>query len=186
MPENAIERCVVTLLIKFMIAETDRLLVEKFTLKDASFFKELVNTPHWLKYIGDRDIKTINDAKAYIKKTHLKSYETTGFGFYKLLLKEENNKPIGSCGLVKREGLDDVDIGFAFLPEYEGKGLAYESSSAILEIAKEEFGLERIVAITLPTNSNSIKLLEKLGFAYEKRVKPFEDGEELLLFAKTL
>ncbi|AUP79730.1 GNAT family N-acetyltransferase [Flavivirga eckloniae] len=169
-----------------IVAETNRLLVEKFTLKDASFFKELVNTPHWLKYIGDRSIRTTEDAESYIRNTHLKSYEDSGFGFYKLLLKEESNKPIGSCGLVKREGLDDVDIGFAFLPEYEGKGFGYESSVAILKMAKEQFRLKRVVAITLPTNLNSIKLLEKLGFICEKKVKLFEDDEELLLFAKNI
>ncbi|MDO5975734.1 GNAT family N-acetyltransferase [Flavivirga jejuensis] len=168
------------------MVETNRLLVKKFTLKDASFFKELVNTPNWLKYIGDRNVKTINDAEAYIKNNHFKSYDTLGFGFYKLLLKEENNKPIGSCGLVKREGLDDVDIGFAFLPEYEGKGFGYESSIAVLKIAKEQFHLKKVVAIASPTNLNSIKLLEKLGLIFEKKVKPFEDEKELLLFAKSL
>lgn len=169
-----------------IITETDRLLVEKFTLKDASFFKELVNTPHWLKYIGNRNIKTISDAEAYIKKNHHKDYDTLGYGFYKLLLKEENNKPIGSSGLVKREGLDDVDIGFAFLPEYEGKGFGYESSVAVLKMAKEQFHLKRVVAIASPTNLNSIKLLEKLGLIFEKKVKPYENEKELLLFAKNL
>ena len=169
-----------------MIAETDRLLIAKLTLDDAAFFKELVNTPNWLKFIGDRNIRTIEDAKNRIKESHLKSYQTYGFGFYKLLLKEEQNKPIGTCGLIKRDTLDDVDIGFAMLPEYEGMGFGYESSVAILELAKEKFKLDRIAAITLANNPNSIKLLEKLGLKYEKKVKPFEDDEELLLFAKVL
>lgn len=169
-----------------IIAETNRLIISKFTLDDASFFKELVNTPNWLKYIGDRNVKSIEDAKNRIKDGHLKSYETNGFGFYKLLLKEENNQPIGTCGLIKRDTLESVDIGFAMLPDYEGKGFGYESSVAILELAKNEFKLDKIVAITLENNSNSIKLLEKLGLTYEKRVKPFDNDEELLLFVKTL
>jgi RimJ/RimL family protein N-acetyltransferase len=169
-----------------IIAETNRLLISKFTTEDAPFFKELVNTPNWLKFIGDRHIKTIEDAKKRIQEGHLKSYQINGFGFYKLLLKGENNKPIGTCGLVKRETLDDVDIGFAMLPDYEGKGFGYESSLAVMKLAKNKFKLQRIIAITLATNPNSIKLLEKLGLSFEKTVKPFEDDEELLLFAKAL
>ena len=167
-----------------MIAETNRLIISKITLDDAAFFLELVNTPNFIKYIGDRNLKTVEDAKTYLKNGTLKSYEDFGFGFYKLLLKEENNKAIGTCGLVKREQLDNVDIGFAMLPEYEGKGFGYESCIAVLKLAKEQFKLNKVLAITLPTNNNSIKLLEKIGLSYEKRVKPFED--ELLLFAKNL
>ncbi|WP_298341333.1 GNAT family N-acetyltransferase [uncultured Algibacter sp.] len=168
-----------------MIAETERLIIEKFTTKDAPFFKALVNTPHWLKYIGDRNINTIKDAETYIQNTHLKSYESVGFGFYKIILKD-TNIPIGSCGLVKRAELEDVDIGFAFLGEYEKQGFGLEASKAIMKLAKNEFGIEKLLAITVPYNTGSVKLIEKLGFKYEKRVKPFEDDQELLLFAKIL
>jgi RimJ/RimL family protein N-acetyltransferase len=168
------------------IAETKRLIISQFSLDDAAFFLELVNTPNWIKYIGERNIKTLKQAEKAIKNGPLKSYQEHGFGFYKLQLKEEKNKTIGTCGLIKREVLEHVDIGFAMLPTYEGKGFGFESSEAILELATEEFNLDKIVAITLPTNTNSIKLLEKLGLSFEKRVKPFEDDEELLLFAKTL
>lgn len=165
------------------IAETNRLLISKITLRDAKFFIELANSPNWLKYIGDRKVKTVKDAKAYLKNGTLKSYKEFGFGFYKITLKEKNNMPIGICGLIKREQLDEVDIGFALLPEYESKGFGFESSAIVLKLAKEKFCLKKIVAITLPTNKNSIKLLEKLGLTYEKKVKPFEDDIELLLFA---
>ncbi|MEZ4793129.1 MAG: GNAT family N-acetyltransferase [Gelidibacter sp.] len=167
------------------IAETERLLISKFTLDDAPFFKELVNTPNWLKYIGDRNVKTIEDARNRIENGHLKSYETNGFGFYKLLLKKEQNKPIGTCGLIKRDTLEHVDIGFAMLPDYEKKGFGYEASIAVMDLAKIQFKLDKIVAITLESNLNSIKLLQKLGLTYEKTVKPFADDNELLLFAKT-
>lgn len=146
---------------------------------------ELLNTPNWIKYIGDRNVKNVEEAEAYLKNGILKSYQESGFGFYKLLLKEENNKIIGTSGLVKREQLENADIGFAMLPEYEGLGFGYESSVAIMELAKHKFKLDKILAITLENNFNSIKLLEKLGLSYEKKVKPFDDGEELLLFAKT-
>ncbi len=167
-----------------MITQTKRLIISKFTAEDAPFFLELVNTPHWIKYIGDRGIKTITQAEERIQQGHLKSYVEHGFGFYKLLLKDENLKPIGTAGLIKRDTLDDVDIGFAMLPDYEGKGFGYESSVEIMKLAKDRFELKRLAAITLDNNQSSIKLLEKLGFIYEKRVKPFEDDEELLLFAK--
>lgn len=169
-----------------MIAETNRLIISKLTLEDASFILELTNTPHFIKYVGNKNLKTLEDAKNYLKEGTLKSYKNFGFGFYKLQLKQEQNKTIGTCGLVKREQLDHVDIGFAMLPGYEGKGFGLEASKEILKLAKNTFKLTRILAITLPTNSNSIKLLEKLGLTYEKMVKPFEDDEELLLFAKDL
>ena len=167
------------------IAETSRLFISKITLKDSKFFLELVNTPHWIKYIGDRQIKTVKDAKVYLRNVTLKSYTDFGFGFYKLQVKD-TNKAIGICGLVKRNQLEDVEIGFAMLPEYENKGFGFEASLAVLSLAKETFNLEKITAITLPTNISSIKLLEKLGLTFEKTIKPFDDGEELWLFVKTL
>lgn len=169
-----------------IVAETEHLIISKFTLKDASFFIELVNTPSWLKYIGNRNINTIKQAENRITESHLKSYKTNGFGFYKLLLKAENLKPIGSTGLVKRPELDDTDIGFSLLPEYEGKGFGYESASAVMALAKNEFNLKKICAITLENNKNSIILIEKLGLTFHKKVNPFESGEELLLFTKNL
>ncbi len=168
------------------IVETKRLIISKIALEDASFLLDLVNTPSYIKYIGDKKLRTQSDTEDYIKNTHFKSYESHNFGFYKVLYKAENNKPIGTCGFVKREQLEHVEIGFGFLPEYEGQGFGYESSKALLEIGKSVFNFKKITAITLPTNTRSIKLLEKLELAYEKKIKPFEDDEELLLFAKTL
>ena len=168
-----------------IIAETNRLIISKVSLEDAPFFLKLVNTPHWIKYIGDRNLKTIKDAEDYLTNGILKSYKELGFGFY-LLQNKSDNTPIGICGLVKREQLNDVDFGFALLPEFEGQGFGFEASTAILKIVKDVFNIKKILAITLPINTNSIKLLEKLGFNYEKRVKPYEDDEELLLFAKQL
>lgn len=169
-----------------IIAETERLLISKVTLEDAPFFYELMNTPNWLKYIGDRNIKSVKASEENLKNGILKSYKESGFGFYKVLLKSEKNKTIGTTGMVKREQLEDVDIGFGFLPNYEGKGYGYESSIEIMKLAKSKFNLKKIVAITNPDNNNSIKLLEKLGLVFEKRINPFDKDEELLLFAKDL
>jgi RimJ/RimL family protein N-acetyltransferase len=168
-----------------IIAETERLLISKFSLEDAAFFLKLANTPHWLKYIGDRNLKTVKDAEAYLINGTIKSYADFGFGNYKLQLKQDNTI-IGSCGLIKREQLKDVEVGFALLPEFEEKGFGYEASVAVIDEAKNKFHLKKLTAIILPINENSIKLIYKLGFTYEKRVKPFEDDQELLLFAKTL
>ena len=167
------------------ISETNRLIISELSLKDAPFFLKLVNTPNWIKYIGDRNVKTLKEAEDYLLNGTLKSYEEFGFGFYKLYHKEEN-KTIGICGLIKREQLEEVDLGFAFLPGFEGQGFGNEASLAIIALAKNRFHLKKLLAITLPMNSNSIKLLEKLGFTYQKNIKPFDDDEELLLFAKQL
>ena len=168
-----------------IVAQTERLLISKFTVNDAAFFLELANTPSWIQYIGDRNLKTVEDAEKYLKDGTLKSYLEHGFGFYKLEIKE-TKEPIGTCGLVKRAELENVDIGFALLPKYEGRGFGFESAEAVLKLAKDTFCLESVLAITLPNNKNSIKLIEKLGMSFEKMVKPFEDDEELMLFAKTL
>src|SRR5688572_6108430 len=117
------------------IAETERLLITEFTFDDATFIQELVNTPSWIENIGDRNVKSEKDAKRYLENGPLKSYNEHGFGLYKVTLKE-TNLPIGMCGLIKRDMLEDVDIGFAFLPAYEGKGYGFESSSAVLNFAR--------------------------------------------------
>ena len=169
-----------------IVSETELLIITKFTLDDAQFFIDLVNTPKFKKFIGDRKINTIPKAQQRIKDGHLKNYDQLGYGFYKLLLKSDNNIPIGTCGLTKRENLELPDIGFAMLPEFEGKGFGLESSLAILKLAKDTFKLPKIGAITQNNNVASIKLIEKLGLSFEKMVKPFEDDQELMLFAKTL
>lgn len=169
-----------------VVTETKRLIISKFTLDDAPFFLKLVNTPNWIKFIGNKNTRTVEDAKERIKTGHLQSYKTNGFGFYLLRLKTQNKQSIGTCGLIKRDTLDNIDIGFGFLPEYEGLGLGLEASNAIIALAKEQFNIKKLAAITLENNTKSIKLLTKLGFLYEKKVKPFDDDKELLLFAKNL
>ncbi|MFW2134984.1 GNAT family N-acetyltransferase [Chryseobacterium sp. TY4] len=166
--------------------ETERLILKPTDLEDIDFIFELMNTPKWTEYIGDRNIKTQDDAKQYIINRHLPNFENNGFGSYTLILKENGSK-IGSSGLFKRESLEVVDIGFAFLPEYEGKAYGYESSKKILEAAKNDFGLKKVSAITLPNNIASQKLIEKLGLSYQKMVKPFaEDDEELMYYEMDL
>jgi RimJ/RimL family protein N-acetyltransferase len=168
------------------ITTTNRLIISKITLKDALFFVELMNTPSWLKYIGDRNIKTIENAKNHLKNGILKSYKESGYGFYKVTQKSEPEKAIGIVGLIKRKELEHTDIGFGFLPDYEGKGYAYEASVAIMDLAKNKFKLNKVLAITHPDNKRSVHLLKKLGLSFQKGIKPFDDNEELLLFVKDL
>ena len=147
------------------ILETERLQLRELIHEDASFIVELVNTPGWLKYIGDRNIKTIEQAIQYLDQGPLKSYRENGFGLW-LVESKEGKKPMGMCGFLKRDYLDHPDIGFAFLPEHHGKGYAFESANRCLSYAKTQLMLKTICAITLPNNYNSIKLLEKIGLKY--------------------
>ena len=163
------------------VLETDRLVLRKLSVDDAEFILELVNEPSWLRFIGDKGVRTIDDARNYILQGPVASYERFGFGLYLTELKD-GEIPIGICGLVKREALEYADIGFAFLPKFWGKGFAYESASAVLGFAKTDLGLNRILAITAPDNHSSIKLLEKVGMSFEELVKFSETGEELKLF----
>ncbi|MBT8288879.1 MAG: GNAT family N-acetyltransferase [Flavobacteriaceae bacterium] len=168
------------------IAITERLELWKVSLDDAPFFYELMNSPSWIKYIGDRGVSDLDKARTHLNNTILKSYKCDGFGFYKALLTTEGLKPIGIAGLVRRDFLDDIDMGFAFLPEYEGQGYGFESSAAILKIAAHDFGLKRISAMIDPANAKSIHLIKKLGFDFAKIIRPYDDEEKLMLFKKQL
>ena len=164
-----------------IVANTDRLTLSKVTLKDAPLIYELMNSPRWIKYIGDRNIKTINDARGHIKKIIIQSYEQNGFGFYKVVLKE-SKEATGICGLIKRTYLSYPDIGFALLPQFEGKGYGFESANKLKNIASDEFGIEILSAITTKINFSSQKLLEKLGFKLSGTTRLISDGEELLVY----
>jgi len=168
-----------------LIRETDRLRIVKFNLEDAAFIVRLVNTQSWLKYIGDRGVNNEEDAIKFLEEGSLKSYETNGFGFYKMLHKE-SNIAIGTCGLVKRDDLDHIDIGFALLDEYFKQGYGFEASSAIMEFARYDLGIDQLSAITTPDNEASIKLLIKLGLTFDKQIEFGENKEILNLFTTRL
>jgi RimJ/RimL family protein N-acetyltransferase len=164
------------------VLETERLILRKLNGDDAAFYLRLVNEPSWLQFIGDRGIRTVEEARATLLSGPVAMYESHGFGFYMVELKD-GAVPIGMCGLIKRESLADVDIGYAFLPEFWGKGYAYEAASAVLEYGNSVCGLQRIVAITSPDNHQSIKLLEKIGLKFEAMLQLKNDGSETKLFA---
>jgi RimJ/RimL family protein N-acetyltransferase len=163
------------------VFETQRLFVRQFTTADAPFIIELLNTPGWLKFISDRNVHTIEAAELYILNVPINSYKTFGFGLY-LVITKNDLKPIGMCGLIKRDALEHPDIGFAFLPGYNGKGYAFVAAQATLKYAREKLGLPCIQAITLESNSSSINLLQKIGLHFDKKINMPPDNEELLLY----
>jgi ribosomal-protein-alanine N-acetyltransferase len=164
------------------VVETERLVLRRVTPEDAAFILELINDPAWLRFIGDRGVRTLEGARDYISSSLVPMYERNGFGLYLTELKD-GGVPVGICGLIKRDSLDDVDVGFAFLPQFRGRGYGYESAAAVLEYGRETFGLKRIVAITNPENYDSQRLLVKLGFTYERMVRLSADAAEVCLFA---
>jgi RimJ/RimL family protein N-acetyltransferase len=164
------------------VLETERLNLRWLSAEDAAFIFELVNDPAWLQFIGDRGVRTLEDARDYILNGPVAMYHRVGFGLYLVELKQSAT-PIGMCGLIKRAGLEDIDIGFAFLPAFYGQGYAYESASAVMRYAQDTVGLNRVVAITVPDNQRSITLLTKLGLSFVDMLRLGEDQPEVMLFA---
>jgi len=165
--------------------KTKRLALRQFALSDAEFIIELVNEPSFIQNIGDRGVRTFSEAEKYLKNGPISSYERNGFGLLAVTL-NDTGQPIGMCGLIKSDALEDVDIGYAFLPKFWSKGYALESTQAMMKHAKDVVGLKRVVAIVDPANVRSIRLLEKIGMTFEKTVKLSEDDIELKLFSKNL
>lgn len=164
------------------ILETKRLLLREFSTDDADFILRLLNEPSFIQNIGDRGVRTLEDARSYILRVPIASYEKNGFGLYLVILKE-SGASIGMCGLIRREALEDVDIGYAFLPEYWSRGYAVEAALAVKEYARDVIGLKRLVAITDPENQASIRVLEKIGLRFEKMIRLSEDDIDLKLLA---
>ncbi|MFV8783536.1 GNAT family N-acetyltransferase [Microbulbifer sp. SA54] len=163
------------------LLSTDRLQLRELTDsdRDAQFTLALVNDPDFHRFIGDRGVRTLEEARNYLERGPLAMYRQHGFGMYCVELK--NGTPIGQCGLIRREGLDDIDIGFAFLPGYRGSGYAGEAAQAVMDWAKQVLGLSRILAIASPDNAASIRLLEKLGLQAEGHITLPGSDETLLL-----
>jgi [ribosomal protein S5]-alanine N-acetyltransferase len=164
------------------ILTTKRLTLRRLRPADAEFIVELLNDAAFLRFIGDKAVRTADDACQYILDGPMASYDRYGFGLWLVEVKE-SGLPVGMCGLLKRESLPDVDIGFAFLPAYRSRGYAFESASAVLEYGRSEFGLKRIVAITDPDNAGSIRVLQKIGMRFERMIAVSEGAPEIQLLA---
>ena len=164
------------------VLETQRLRLRCFDLGDAHFVLRLVNDPDWIRYIGDRKVHSLEDARRYLENGPLKMYAANGFGLW-LVERKEDSVPVGMCGLIRRDRLKDVDLGFAMLPEFRSQGFAREASEGALAYARTALGLKRIVAIVSPGNEPSQRLLVKLGFAYESTID-WEPNDPVHLYAR--
>lgn len=167
------------------IIETERLYLSRVTVDDASFLVDLLNEPSFLQYIGDKGVRTTEEAVKYIKTEFLDSYAQRGFGLLLVTIKP-NNTPIGICGIKKRVSLELPEIGYAFLSKFRSKGYATESARAVIDYACNELGLKRVVAITSPENKASVRVLEKIGFQFKKMIDLPEFETETKLFTADL
>jgi len=158
---------------------TERLTLREVTHDDAAFILELLNTPKFIKYIGDRGVRSVEDALRYIDERYLASYRDNGYGLY-AVVENASGKLIGACGFVRRDTLPGPDIGFSFLPEFEGKGYGFESATAVMKYGREVLGFDKVLAITSLDNDASEKLLTKLGFTFDETIDL--NGESLKLF----
>lgn len=167
------------------VLDTARLALRLATTDDAAFVLRLLNEPSFLKYIGDRGVRTLDDARSYIEQRLIASYETNGFGLWVVERKTEPG-PIGISGLVKRDTLPEPDIGFAFLPEFWRHGYAFESADAVMRFAAETLHLHRVLAIANPDNAGSIMILEKLGMHFEAEITLSPNAAPVRLYARAL
>lgn len=166
------------------VLETERLVLRWLGLEDAAFILELLNEPGWKRFIGDRGVGSLEAARDYIERVPMASYRERGFGLYAVERKSDG-LPVGMCGLIKRDGLDDVDVGFALLSRFEGQGYAREAAGATLAYARDVLGHERVVAITAEDNDRSARVLERIGMSYEGKIRLSPDGELLRLYGTT-
>lgn len=164
------------------VLETERLTLRWLGTDDAAFILQLVNEPSWLRHIGDKGVHTVEDARNYIENGPVAMYRRLGFGSYLVELKE-SGEPIGICGLIKRESLEEIDLGFAFLSAFWGKGFAFEAAGAVMEYGRRAFGIPRLLAVTSQDNHVSARLLEKLGFRFERMARLEAGAAEVKVFA---
>jgi [ribosomal protein S5]-alanine N-acetyltransferase len=163
------------------VIRSERLQLRELELQDDEFILRLLNEDAFLRFIGDKGVRTLSDAREYILKGPMDSYRRFGFGLYLTSLRD-SGLPIGICGLMKREALVDVDVGFAFLSQFWSRGYAAESAAAVLAYGRQQLRLQRIVAITAPDNHGSIAVLEKIGLKFERMIRLSDHSPELKMF----
>jgi RimJ/RimL family protein N-acetyltransferase len=161
---------------------TTRLALRELTVDDAPFVLQLLNDPSFLRYIGDRGVRNLDEARRYIDKGMVQSYARHGFGLWLVELREQGHCPIGLCGLVSREGLPAPDIGFALFPEWWSQGLAHEAAAAVMQHARVVVGLARVLAIASLQNESSVRLLRRLGFRFDSELRMPGEAQPVGLF----
>lgn len=168
-----------------VVLETDRLRLRRLTLDDAELMLAIWNDPAFVRHVGDRGIRTREEARQALRDGPLQLYAEYGFGPYRVALKSDD-RAVGICGLFRRDGLDDVDIGYSILPEYCGQGYAFEAATAVVGHARDDIGLARLTAIVSPDNGPSIGLTRKLGLRYEKTIRMTGDDDDVCIYAMGL
>jgi ribosomal-protein-alanine N-acetyltransferase len=163
------------------ILQTERLVLRELTVGDAAFINALLNSKKFLKYIGDRNVKSDEDARNFIVDRYMASYKMNGYGLW--AVETNDGTPVGMCGFVKRDYFDEPDIGFAFLPEHERNGYGFESAAAAMRYGREKLGFTKVLAITSLDNDASVGLLRKVGFTDDGIIEP--QGEKLRVFSYT-
>jgi RimJ/RimL family protein N-acetyltransferase len=153
------------------VVETERLVLRHFTPEDAEFILRLLNEPSFHQNIGDRGVRTLEQAVEYLAGGPIRSYAEHGHGLYLVARREAPDEPIGMCGLLRREQFEHADLGYAFLPEFWSRGYASEAAAGVLDYGKNSLGMTRVIAIVAPHNAGSIRLLEKLGFTFSHNVQ---------------
>jgi RimJ/RimL family protein N-acetyltransferase len=167
------------------VIETGRLALRWLEAQDADFVHELMNDPGWLRYIGDRGIRSVEDARRYIDERLLAQCIRLGYGLNRVALRA-SDAPIGICGLVRRDWLDVADLGYAFLPQYRGQGYATEAATAVLEHGRNVLGFERVAAIVSPDHRDSIRVLERVGMTLDHRVAPPDESREVCVYQRVM
>lgn len=165
--------------------ETPRLVLRHLTLDDAGLMLAIWNDPAFIRHVGDRGIRTVEDAEEAMKNGVFKLYEDHGYGPFRVALRD-GDQAVGICGLFRREGLDDPDLGYATLPHFCGKGYAYEAASAVLGYVRSELHIERLIAIISPGNEASIGLIGKLGFEFERMHTMPGDDHVVRIYGKSM
>jgi len=164
------------------VLETNRLALRRLTLADADFIFGLVNQPSWLRFIGDKNVRNLDDARNYLRTGPLDMYQRFGFGMF-MVERKEDGVAVGTCGLLKRDTLPEPDIGYAFLPEFWGQGYAVEAATAVLDYGHYAHELTRILAIVSPGNERSVRVLEKCGMQFE-RMLSMSEYDQVKLFVR--
>lgn len=164
-----------------VVSETDRLIIRHLELSDAGFVLELLNEPSFIRNIGDRGVRSIQDAESYVQEGPLRSYASLGYGLFLATLRS-TLEPIGVCGLMRRGALEHADLAYAFLPSFHRRGFAVEAATAMLRMAREGLAMEHVLAITNPDNVASMRVLEKLGFRFVGMKRMPGDESDVRLF----
>jgi ribosomal-protein-alanine N-acetyltransferase len=165
-----------------IVCETARLRLRHLTGADAAFILELLNEPDFIRNIGDREVRTLDDARRYIQQGPVTSYSQHGFGLFLVELRD-GGMAIGICGLLKRDYLADADVGFALRESFRGQGYAFEAAAAVMQLGQQALGLGRIVALTSPHNHPSMSLLRRLGLQFERAIRIPDRSRDTWLFA---